>query len=442
MGFVKMKWGIHPHTNKAATAEAATEQLPPPDTVTIPVKQHTGAPAEPVVQVGETVKKGQLIAKSDATVTSYIHASISGKVTKIGKAPHPLYGEGTAICIESDGLDEWEEGVLKERNWEMLTKEELLEAVKNAGIVGMGGAAFPAHVKLNPSPDKKIDTLIINAAECEPYLTADHRGMLEYPEKAITGTKIMAKVLGVSRVVIGIEDNKKDAARLLADAAAGTGFEIKMVKTRYPQGAAKMLIYAVTGREVRPGGSSRDIGVIVQNVSTAIAVCDAVADGKPSIERIVTLGGRAMKHPKNVSVRIGTSFSDVIRMGGGLQCAPEKIIMGGPMMGTSQFTTEVPVIKSTSGILAFDRRDVNMHSETACIHCGKCVEVCPMGLNPGMLSILAEKGMSEEALREQNIQSCIECGCCSYICPSKRKIVHYIKYTKTILKNQAAKGGK
>ncbi len=440
----RIKWGIHPDTKKAATSGKAIETPQLPGQVIIPVRQHIGAPAIPIVKKGDCVKKGQLIAKTDAPVSSYIHASISGKVIEVGERPHPGYGEGLAIVIENDGLDEWEEGVLIDREWKTLSNPEIIEIIRNAGIVGMGGAAFPSHIKLNPPKEKPVDTLIINAAECEPFLTVDHRVILEYTDRIVTGIQILQKLLNVEHVIIGIEDNKMDAVLKLKEAFSKTNVRVEAIQTRYPQGAEKMIIQTLTGREVEPGKLPLDIGVIVQNVSTVIAVCDAVTKGIPLIERVVTLSGKSLKEPKNLLLRIGTTFADAIELSGGLKKNPARVIMGGPMMGISQYTTHVPVIKGTSGILALSKNDVNSGVENACIHCGKCVDVCPMGLNPSMLSILGEKELIDEAFKDYGILNCIECGSCSYTCPSKRKIVHYIKYTKKLLNDQAAKakGGK
>ncbi|MDF2943469.1 MAG: electron transporter RnfC [Herbinix sp.] len=440
----RIKWGIHPDTKKAATSGKAIITPALPQQVVIPVRQHIGAPAIPIVKKGDLVKKGQLIAKTDAPVSSYIHASISGKVVEIADKPHPVYGEGLAIVIENDGLDEWEEGLLTERDWKILSNSEIIDIIRNAGIVGMGGAAFPSHIKLNPPKDKKVDTLIINAAECEPFLTVDHRVILEYTDKIVTGIQIIQKLLSVDNVIIGIEDNKMNAVIKLKEAFSKTTIRVEAIQTRYPQGAEKMIIQTLTGREIEPGKLPIDIGVIVQNVSTAIAICDAVTKGLPLIERVVTLSGKALKEQKNLSLRIGTTFADAIELCGGLGKHPERLIMGGPMMGMSQYTTQVPVIKGTSGILALSKKDVNDRVESACLHCGKCVDVCPMGLNPSILSILGEKELIDEALKDHGVLNCIECGCCGYSCPSKRKIVHYIKYTKKLLNDQAAnaKGGK
>ena len=444
MSSKRIKWGIHPDTKKVATANKTIEIPSLPKQVVIPMRQHIGAPAVPIVKKGDLVKKGQLIAKSDAAVSSYVHASISGKVVEIEESLHPIYAECLAIVIENDELDEWEEGILTNRDWKTLSNSEIIEIIKNAGIVGMGGAAFPSHIKLSPPKDKKVDTLIINAAECEPYLTVDHRVILEYTDRVVTGIQIIQKVLDVDQVIIGIEDNKMDAVTKLKEAFANTSIKVEAIQTRYPQGAEKMIIQTLTGREIAPGKLPVDIGVIVQNVSTAIAICDAVTKGIPLIERVVTLSGKALNKQKNLSLRIGTSFADAIEFSGGYKKQPQRIIMGGPMMGMSQYTTQVPVIKGTSGILALGKKDVNDRVESACLHCGKCVDVCPMGLNPSALSILGEKELIDEALKEQGILNCIECGCCSFSCPAKRKIVQYIKYTKKLLSNQAAKekGGK
>lgn len=444
MSSKKIKWGIHPDTRKKLSSSRTIETPELPKQVVIPVRQHIGAAAVPIVNKGDIVKKGQLIARTDAVVSSYIHASLSGKVIEIADRPHPIYGECLAIVIENDGLDEWEDGLLTERDWKTLSNAETIEIIRNAGIVGMGGAAFPSHIKLAPPKEKNVDTLIINAAECEPYLSVDHRVILEYTDRIVTGIQIIQKLLNVENVIIGIEDNKMDAVKVLEEAFAGTSVRVEAIPTRYPQGAEKMIIQTLTGRETEPGKLPIDIGVIVQNVSTTIAICDAVTKGIPLIERVVTVSGRAAKEPKNVLLRIGTTFEDAIKYGGGLKKNPERLIMGGPMMGMSQYTYQVPVIKGTSGILALHRKDVNDRVESACLHCGKCVEVCPMGLNPGVLSILGEKELIEEALKDQGVLNCLECGCCSFVCPSKRRIVHYIKYTKKLLNDQAAKakGGK
>jgi len=435
----KIKWGIHPNSHKSPTESKAIEVNELPGKVILPVQQHIGAPAVPIVKKGDLVKKGQLIAEGKALVSSNVHATISGKVVEVSDQPHPVQGKCQAITIESDGLDEWAEGILTERDWQKLAPAEIVEIIKDAGIVGLGGATFPTHVKLTPPADCSIDTLLINAAECEPYLTADHRTMLEYTERVITGIQIIRQVLGVRNAIIGIEDNKMDAVKVMSQAAAGTGIKVAAVPTRYPQGAEKTLIKTLLGREVPSGKIPPSIGIVVQNVGTAVAICDAVVSGVPLIERVVTVSGGAIKEPKNLLLRIGTTFAAAIEQCGGLVSPPKKIIMGGPLMGMAQYTADVPVIKGASGILAFTAEEAKDAPESPCIRCGSCLEACPMGLNPSMLSILGERSFVEEAVNQYHLLDCMECGCCTYVCPAKRKIIHYIRYSK---KMSAQKGGK
>lgn len=422
--------GIHPNDSKNYTFDKAIESPSLPDEVVIPVSQHIGAPCTPIVKVGDSVKKGQAIANSDAFMHSPIHASISGKVTKIADMPHASKGSCLSIVIKNDGLDEWIEGIPLNREWDKLNSEEIRNIIKDAGIVGMGGATFPTHIKLNPSKDKKIDVCIVNAAECEPYLTADYRMMLEYADRIVTGVKIVMKVLGVTKVFIGIEDNKMDAVKVMKDAFKDTSIEVVPLPTKYPQGAEKMLIKVLTGREVPTGGLPMDVGVVVQNIGTTVAISDAVVNGIPLIQRITTVSGDAIKEPKNLLLRIGTSFKDAINYCGGFSKDPEKIIMGGPMMGFAQSTLDVPVIKGVSGILALSSDVVNSGEESPCIRCGRCVKACPMGLIPSMLSILGQRHKYKEAKEDYNLFNCIECGSCVYSCPAKRNIVQYIKYSK------------
>ncbi len=431
------KWGIHPDYQKDATSGKSIETPPPPAKVAIPTRQHIGAPCSQVVKKGDIVKKGQLIAAGSSPVSSNIHASVSGKVVDVAVLPHPVYGTCEAIVIENDGQELWADGIPLQRDWTALQPSEILEIVKAAGVVGMGGAAFPSYVKLAPPPGKRVDTLVINAAECEPFLTVDHRLMLEKPSEIAQGIKIIQKLLGVTDVVMGIEDNKMDAVKSMAEALKGCA-KVVPIPTKYPQGAEKMLIKTLLGREVPTGKLPLDVGVVVQNVSTALAIFEAVAMGIPTIERVVTISGGAVKEPKNLRLRIGISFEDAINLCGGLACAPEKLIMGGPMMGASQYTLGVPVIKGTSGILVLSKEDVHNGEESACIRCGRCVKNCPMGLNPSMLGILGERELFEEAKDEYGLLDCLECGCCSYNCPSKRKIVHYVKYAKRLAAEKAA----
>lgn len=422
--------GVHPNDRKDYSANKAIEAAPLPKKVIIPVSQHIGAPCTPLVKKGDTVKKGQLIASSEAFVSSPVHASISGTVSDVAEYPHPVSGKSLSIVIESDGLDEWVEGLPLERDWQKLNPEEILKIIREAGIVGMGGATFPTHVKLAPPKEKKIDCLILNGAECEPYLTSDYRVMLEYTERMVIGVQIAMKVLGVEKGIVGIEDNKQDAVQILKKAFSGTKVDVVAVPTKYPQGAEKMLIKMLVNREVPSGGLPMDVGVVVQNVGTAVAIYDAVTKGLPLIERIVTVSGLAVAEPKNLLVRVGTTFAEVVELCGGLKVKAEKIIMGGPMMGIAQHTLDVPVIKGVSGILLLAKKEVNEGKEGPCIRCGRCVEACPMGVVPSMFSILGSQGRFVEAKEEYNVLDCCECGSCVYVCPAKRNITHYVRLCK------------
>lgn len=435
----KFLGGIHPKDNKSYTRTKPIESAPLPLKAIIPMRQHIGATCTPIVKVGDTVKKGQVISKSDAFISSPIHASISGRVIDIKEYPHVSGTKCLNVVIENDGLDEWAEGIPFHRNWEALDVNQIKNIIKDSGIVGMGGATFPTHVKLSPPSDKNIDIFVLNAAECEPYLTSDYRMMLEYSERIVTGVEITMKVLGVNKGIVGIEDNKPEAVIAMKKAFDGSGVEVMALPTKYPQGAEKMLIKVLTGREVPNGGLPGDVGVVVQNVGTVVAICDAVVNGIPLIERVVTVSGDVVKEPKNLLVRLGTSFDEVIEYCGGLTSTPEKVIMGGPMMGFAQSNLEVTVIKGVSGILALSRAALHSGIESPCIRCGRCVEACPMGLVPSMLSILGERDKFQEAKKDYSLLNCIECGSCVYACPAKRNIVQYIRYSKAQNAAQANK---
>lgn len=428
--FKAFKGGIHPKDMKQLTEAMAIETMPVPEKLIIPIRQHIGAPATPVVAKGDQVKRGQLIAAANGFVSSNIHASTSGQVVEIAELPNPTYGKCLSIVIESDGQDQWLEGLPTQRDWTQLTPETMITLIQEAGIVGMGGASFPTHVKLSPPKEANIDTFILNAAECEPYLTADHRTLIENAQKVITGMLIIQKIIAVDQLWIGIEDNKKDAIDVMEKLCQGTGIRVAALQTKYPQGAEKMLIKAICNREVPSGKLPTDVGVVVHNVGTAVAITDAVCSGLPLTQRVTTISGRAVKNPKNLSIRIGTSFSDVIAYCGGLHKPVEKIVTGGPMMGMAQATTDLPVTKGISGILCLVKGEVNETSQKPCIRCGRCVEVCPIGLVPAMFGILGEKDLYEEAKDAYNLLDCAECGCCVYVCPSKRNLVQYVKYFK------------
>ncbi len=424
------KGGVHPHDEKKSTEDKKIEYLPASPKLFIPLRQHIGEPAVPVVKAGDMVKKGQVIAESPDGRGTPVHCSTSGKVLEIGNYAHPIYGLSACVVVESDGQDEWQENLLTERSYENLSAAELIDIIFKNGIVGMGGAAFPTHIKLSPPKDKNIDLLIVNGAECEPYLTSDYRMMIEFPDEIIKGIKIVMKILNVQKALIGIEHNKPEAIKLMREKCKGTSIEVLELETRYPQGAEKMMIKVMTGREVPSGKLPMDVGCVVQNVGTLKAVTDAVEKNIPLIERVVTVAGRTVKDPKNLMVKNGTPFKDLFEYCGGFTGINGKIIMGGPMMGMAQVSLDAVVIKATSGVVAIADNDVDYKPERACIRCGRCVEACTMGLRPNILSILSEKGQHQTAQTDYDLMDCVECGCCYYVCPSRRNIVHYIRQSK------------
>jgi electron transport complex protein RnfC len=422
--------GTHPESFKWLTEKKKLERLPLPKEVFIPLQQHVGSPCKPIVEKGMEVKTGQIIGESTGFVSSNIHASISGKVKAIDNFTHPLDIPSKMIHITGDGNDDWIKQKNGKKNWDSLDKNEIIDIVKNAGIVGLGGAAFPTHVKINPPKDKKIDTFILNGCECEPYLTADQRLMVEESEKIILGIRILMKALEVSNAIIGIENNKPDAIKIMEKAASEyKGITVIQLKTKYPQGAEKMLIKAILDREVPVGGLPMDVGVVVNNIGTALAVAEAVTEQKPLVERVVTVTGSGIKEPKNLIARIGTPFQNLIDYCGGLVENTTKILMGGPMMGVAQHSLDVPVIKATSGILCMSDSDVIKEKEFPCIQCGTCVNTCPMNLLPTRLAKLSQREKWEDA-DNFGILSCIECGSCAFVCPSKIPLVQWIRIGK------------
>lgn len=425
------KGGVHPSENKLS-ANARIEVLPVPSSVFIPVGQHIGAPGTPVVKRGDEVKAGQLIAKSSSFVSTNIHSPVSGVVKRVDfqadSSGYPKQG----ILIDVKG-DEWLETI--DRTDELKKEFELdgqtiISKIQDAGIVGMGGATFPTHVKLIPPKGMKANVLLINGVECEPYLTSDHRLMLEKPDEILVGTKLLMKALNVEKAVIGIENNKPDAIRVLTEKAKTfSGITVVALKVKYPQGGEKQLIEAVTGKEVPSGGLPIAVGVVVSNVGTAFAVYEAIQKNKPLIERVVTITGKAVKKPSNFLVRIGTPVSALIEAAGGMPESTGKIISGGPMMGRAVATAEVPVTKGTSGILLMKEEESKRKEQIACIRCSRCVAACPMGLEPYLLMTLSEKHIFDRA-EENRIMDCIECGSCSYTCPSNRQLLDYIRFGK------------
>ncbi len=422
--------GSHPPTRKRATQTSLITPLPAPSRVVIPLSQHTGAPAEPIVAVGDEVSAGQKIGQAQGYISVPVHASIDGKVIAIEPHPHPLGGELPAVIIESNG-SESASGPSQAPPWSAPSDPKaMIEAVREAGIVGLGGAAFPTHVKLSPPENKPIDTLILNGAECEPYLTADHRLMVEHGDEIIAGLNLILKILNCRRGLIGIEANKPDALAAMRERIQGeNGLRVVPLQVKYPQGAEKQLIWALTRREVPSGGLPMDVGCVVQNVGTAMAVHQAISQGKPLIERVVTVTGPLIGEPRNVLVPIGTPFREVIEYCGGTTGEPGKLIMGGPMMGLAQASDQVPVIKGTSGILVLKQRQAVIPESQACIGCARCVDTCPMKLVPTKLARLIEHSRFAEA-EEYGVLDCMECGTCSYVCPSKINLVHLFKFGK------------
>lgn len=424
------KGGVHPPTNKTLTQNVPIENAVDPEIVVIPLSQHIGAPCDTLVAVGDRVKVGQKIGESKAFVSVPVHSSVSGTVKKIEQRYVPGGSKVNCVVIESDGKNEVHESVHSKGNVEDLAKEEILSIIKEAGMAGMGGATFPTHVKLSPPKDKTIDVLLVNGAECEPYLTADHRIMLEKPELVLLGAKAIMKALSVGKCYIAIEKNKPDAIEVLQKAAADEeGIEVIPLEVKYPQGDEKRIINAITGRVVPSGGLPMEVGCVVENVGTVATIGNVIKTGMPLIQRIVTVSGSAVRNPKNLYVRIGTSFKDVIEQCGGYKEEPGKLISGGPMMGIAQFTDEVPVIKGTSGILAFGKKEANLPESSNCIMCARCVEACPVHLMPYKISGYAIQ-KNFEAADEYHAADCIECGGCSYICPARRPLKETISIAK------------
>lgn len=424
------KGGIHPNYEKGLVNGKKIEKLSPPKIVIIPFSQNIGAPAKPVVEVGQDVKIGEKIGQAGGFVSVDIHSSISGKVIAIEPRPHPLGKNLDSIIIENDGQDSWAEPMPK-LDLETASKEELKTRIQNAGIVGMGGATFPTHVKLSPPANKSIDTVILNGAECEPFLSSDHRLMVEYSEKIIKGFLVIKKILSAKNAYIAIEKNKPDAIKEITREAEKIDKEIKIIELpiKYPQGAEKQLIYTLLNRQVPTGGLPLDVGVVVQNVGTSLAIYDAIYEGKPVIERVTTISGDNIKEPKNLLIRIGTPIQNAIDACGGIKAEEGKIISGGPMMGIAQYTTDIPVIKGTSGILLFSNKYIKTEQEQSCIRCGMCIRGCVMGLSPTMLNQLIKSNRFEEA-DANDVLDCIECGCCSFSCPSNILLVQRIRLGK------------
>lgn len=421
MALLTFKGGTHPDDGKDLAKNKEIVELKPKGDLIYPVSQHIGAPAKPIVAAGDHVLKGQMIAEAGGFVSAPVYASVSGTVKAIAPHLNPTGGTVNSIVVENDG--EYEEVEYPEvKPLEEMSKEEILETIGNAGIVGMGGAGFPTRVKLSPKEPEKIDYVIANCAECEPYITADYRAMLEMPEKLVGGMKIVLKLFDNAKGIFGVEDNKPDCISRLKELTKDEPrMEVLALKTKYPQGGERQLIYATTGRAINSAMLPADAGCVVDNVATMISIYQAVAEGKPSMERIVTVSGDAVNEPGNFKVPFGISHEELVEAAGGFKSEPEKLISGGPMMGFAMVALDVPVTKTSSSILAFTKDEVSKFEPTACINCGRCVEACPSRLIPSRLADYAEHHDEEKFTAHEGLE-CMECGSCSYVCPAKRQL--------------------
>lgn len=410
--------GVHPPDRKELTAQVPIRRMPFPPEVVLPLRQHAGKPARPVVRPGDRVERGDEVAEADGFFSSPVHASAAGTVSEIARWPHPDGSQQPAIRIE---VEPHSAQALRPRlvpDWTQLEPKEIVEAIRRAGVVGLGGAAFPTHVKLTPPADKKIEVLLVNGCECEPYLTTDHRSMVEYPERVHLGIRIMMRCLDVHRAVIGIEHNKPDAvAAIRATLPDDLDVTVKDLSVKYPQGAEKMLIESVLGLEVPSGGLPLDVGVIVQNVASVATIAEVFETGLPLIERIVTVTGRGVRRPSNLIVPVGTRLHDLLAACGGLSDEAREIVFGGPMMGLSQARLDVPITKGTTGVVVLSESECKPQETHPCIRCGRCLDACPVFLNPQLLGSLALAGRYDE-MAEHHLGDCLLCGCCSYTCPS------------------------
>lgn len=421
MALLTFKGGIHPDDGKSLAKDKAIVEVKPKGNLVYPLSQHIGAPASPIVAVGDRVLKGQKIAEAGGFVSAPIYASVSGTVKAIEPHFNPTGAKVNCIVVENDGeYEEVEYAALKPL--EEMTKEEILNAIGEAGIVGMGGAGFPTRVKLSPKEPEKIDYIIANCAECEPYITADYRRMIETPELLVGGMKIILSLFDNAKGLFGIEDNKPDCIAKLKELTKDEPrMEVLALKTKYPQGAERQLIYAATGRAINSTMLPADAGCVVDNVETIINIYQAVANGRPSMERVVTVSGDGVNEPGNFKALFGTNQMELVEAAGGFKGEPEKVISGGPMMGFAMFTLDTPVTKTSSSILCFSKDEVAKFEPTACINCGRCVEACPSRIIPSRLADYAEH-LDEETFTKQNGLECVECGSCSYVCPAKRPL--------------------
>ena len=432
--------GVHPDDGKALSCEKPIRIAPLLGKYIVPIPQNIGKSPKVIVNKGDLVKKGQLIAEADGFVSVPLHAPTSGTVGETVLIPGAVGTMIPAVEIISDGQDEWGSALEPIPDWKNTDREILKKRIFDAGIIGMGGAAFPSHVKLSPPPEKVIDTLILNGAECEPYLTADHRLMLEHPNDVLEGAAIAAKILKVNRVFVGIEENKQNAIDAMKEIAGKYGIKIVPLRVRYPQGAEKQLIMAITGRHVVAGGLPMDVGCVVQNVGTCAAIRAAVVEGHPLIERMTTITGSPVKDPCTWQLRIGTPVAEALKMAGGVIAPAAKLILGGPMMGFAQATLDGSVAKNSSGILLLQAEETGQYTSNPCIRCGRCVDACPMRLLPGPISVLVESEKYDQA-EQAFVMDCVECGACSYVCPANRPLIQHFRRAKAEI-NALRRAGK
>lgn len=422
--------GIHPFEGKDMSKNLPTKLVLPKGDLVYPMSQHIGAPSKPIVSVGERVLMGQKIAEAGGFISAVICSSVSGTVKAIEKRLTVSGNLSDAIIIENDNKYEAIEGFGKKRDYKKMSKTEIRECVKEAGIVGMGGAGFPTHVKLTPKDDDAIDYVIVNGAECEPYLTSDYRMMLEEPEKIVAGLNVILQLFEHAKGLIAIEDNKPEAISKISELVKDEArIEVKVLKTKYPQGAERQLIYASTGRKINSKMLPADAGCVVNNIDTVISIYMAVCESTPLIRRIVTVTGDAINTKQNFNVKTGTIYKELIEEAGGFKEQPEKVVSGGPMMGMALFNLEVPVTKTSSALLCLTHDEVAEQEPTACIRCGRCVEVCPSKLIPQKMLEYAEK-FDDEGFQKLNGMECYECGCCTYVCPAKRRLTQAFKQTR------------